>query len=255
MKGLHLFHFIFSNCSQRVRLALAEKSLPWTSHHLDLSRNEHITPEYQEINPAGVVPTLVHDGLVITESNDILQYLEEVFPLNPLMPKDVEKRDRAVTAIHLAGKAQSSIKVLTFDRLFRPFRVIDEDEMEFLKRNHSNTDVIAFSEIYSKNDVEWRERVLAAECELREMVVELERQLEKQPWLSGADYGLADISWIVNVHRLKQADFEFEKSSSLEAWYRKVTALQTFKKAVSEYQEPGDGRVSAGLISSTRSGS
>ena len=34
MRGLHLFHFVLSNCSQRVRLGLEEKGLDWTSHHL-----------------------------------------------------------------------------------------------------------------------------------------------------------------------------------------------------------------------------
>ena len=32
LRGLHLFHADISNCSMRVRMALAEKGLPWTSH-------------------------------------------------------------------------------------------------------------------------------------------------------------------------------------------------------------------------------
>ena len=46
----------------RVRMVLVEKKLPWTSHVIDLSKMEHATPEYQSINPNGLVPTLVHDG-------------------------------------------------------------------------------------------------------------------------------------------------------------------------------------------------
>lgn len=73
MRGLHLFHFMLSNCSQRVRLGLEEKGLAWTSHHLNLAANEHVTSDYQRINPKGVVPTLVHDGQVVIESNDIIR--------------------------------------------------------------------------------------------------------------------------------------------------------------------------------------
>ena len=40
LKGLHLFHADISNCSMRVRMTLAEKSLPWTSHHLDLRKKQ-----------------------------------------------------------------------------------------------------------------------------------------------------------------------------------------------------------------------
>ena len=68
LHGLHLYHVALSNCSQRVRIALEEKGLPWTSHHLNLAANEHATPEYRTINPNGVVPTLVHDGAASTSS-------------------------------------------------------------------------------------------------------------------------------------------------------------------------------------------
>ena len=92
MKGLHLFHFMLSNCSQRVRLGLEEKALAWTSHHLNLPANEHVTSDYVRINPNAVVPTLVHDGQVVIESNDILVYLDEHFPDPPLRPTDRDGR-------------------------------------------------------------------------------------------------------------------------------------------------------------------
>jgi hypothetical protein len=38
LEDLHLFHADISNCSMRVRMVLAEKELPWTSHHLDLRK-------------------------------------------------------------------------------------------------------------------------------------------------------------------------------------------------------------------------
>ena len=63
--GLHLFHSGVSNCSMRVRMVLEEKGLEWESHHLNILKKEHITPEYFGINPAGLVPTLVNDGVVI----------------------------------------------------------------------------------------------------------------------------------------------------------------------------------------------
>ena len=49
-------------------------------------------PEYLKINPRGVVPTLVHDGKVVRESNVILEYLEDAFPAHPLRPEDPFER-------------------------------------------------------------------------------------------------------------------------------------------------------------------
>ena len=73
LAGLHLYHADMSNCSMRVRMTLEEKNLPWTSHHLDLRKKEAVTPEYFGIHPKGLVPTLVHDGVVHIESNEIIE--------------------------------------------------------------------------------------------------------------------------------------------------------------------------------------
>ena len=108
-KGLHLYHSHLSNCSMRVRMALEEKNLAWTSHHFDLPKKEHITPEYFGINPNGVVPTLVHDGVVIIESDDIIDHIDKTFPEPPLRPtseEDIEKMYwwmKSAVDIHVKG--------------------------------------------------------------------------------------------------------------------------------------------------------
>jgi glutathione S-transferase len=89
---LELYHNNISVCSQKVRVVLAEKNLPWTSHHLSFVKGEHLTPEFKKINPRGVVPVLVHDGHSIVESSVICTYLDEVIPDPPLMPKDAVER-------------------------------------------------------------------------------------------------------------------------------------------------------------------
>ena len=64
---LKLYHNNISVCAQKVRIVLAEKDVPWTSHHLSLARGEHLTPEFKAMNPRGVVPVLVHDDDTIVE--------------------------------------------------------------------------------------------------------------------------------------------------------------------------------------------
>jgi glutathione S-transferase len=87
LRGVHLFHAGMSNCSQRIRIVLEEKGMAWESHLVDLDKHEHLTEQYQQINPNGVVPTLVHDGQVIIESNDIIRnpisiYTAKVYWIN-----------------------------------------------------------------------------------------------------------------------------------------------------------------------------
>jgi glutathione S-transferase len=76
--NLVLYHSPVSTCSQKVRMALAEKELPWTDHVIIFSRGDHLTEEYLALNPNGVVPTLLHDDVPITDSSVINEYLEDV---------------------------------------------------------------------------------------------------------------------------------------------------------------------------------
>lgn len=52
---LALYHNV-AVCAQKVRLALAEKYLPYESRLLDLRAGESHTPEYIKLNPNGVEP-------------------------------------------------------------------------------------------------------------------------------------------------------------------------------------------------------
>ena len=85
---LTLYHGVTSTCSKRVRITLAEKGVDWDSVHLDLAQRENLDPQYLKLNPNGVVPTLVHDGHIIYESNFIIEYLDDIFPEPPLRPAD-----------------------------------------------------------------------------------------------------------------------------------------------------------------------
>jgi maleylpyruvate isomerase len=60
-------------------------------HHL--RKGEQCAPGYLAINPQGLVPTLENDaGAVITQSLAIIEWLEEIHPEPPLLPKDPLRR-------------------------------------------------------------------------------------------------------------------------------------------------------------------
>ena len=98
---LILHHAWRSSASRRVRLCLEEKGLVYESHVVDMASMEHHSPEYLKINPNGVVPALIHDGRPLYESGTICEYLDEVYPDPPLLPKDPIERAhvRAVAQI------------------------------------------------------------------------------------------------------------------------------------------------------------
>ena len=84
-----LYHHGSSVCAAKVRLALEEKGVEYKKHYLDILKGDQFDPEYLKINSKGVVPTLIHDGNVITESSVICEYLEWVLPNSKkLIPDD-----------------------------------------------------------------------------------------------------------------------------------------------------------------------
>jgi len=61
---------------------------------VNLVRGEHRRLEYSALNPQALVPALVHDGSLLTQSLAIIEYLEEKHPSPPLLPKDPLGRAR-----------------------------------------------------------------------------------------------------------------------------------------------------------------
>ena len=72
----------------RVRIALAEKGLDHERVEVDL-RNR---PDWiYDLNPTGKVP-VVDDGFVLPESAVIMEYLDDRYPEQPLLPDDPKSR-------------------------------------------------------------------------------------------------------------------------------------------------------------------
>ena len=90
---MKLHGYFRSSASYRVRIALNLKGL--TAEHLThhLRKGEQRAPTYLAINPQGLVPTLEDDGgTILTQSLAIIEWLDEIHPEPPLLPKDPLRR-------------------------------------------------------------------------------------------------------------------------------------------------------------------
>jgi maleylacetoacetate isomerase len=91
-----LYGYWRSSASYRVRIALNLKGLEYESRAVNLIRDggEQHTPEYRQLNPAQVVPSLLDGDRVITQSLAIMEYLDETHSEVPLLPADARGRAR-----------------------------------------------------------------------------------------------------------------------------------------------------------------
>lgn len=90
-----LHNYFRSSTSYRVRIALELKGLKYeyVPHHL--RHGEHLEEPYLSVNPQGLVPALIwSDGTLLTQSLAIIEFLDEIRPDPPLLPKDPLDRAR-----------------------------------------------------------------------------------------------------------------------------------------------------------------
>jgi glutathione S-transferase len=81
--------------SIRARWTLQELGIPFESVVVRLPENEHKSPEFLKVNPAGKLPVLIDDDFVLTESAAIVRYLAEKFPEQRLWPTALRERAEA----------------------------------------------------------------------------------------------------------------------------------------------------------------
>lgn len=90
---MKLYGYFRSSAAYRVRIALNIKGIGAEHAPRHLRHGEQSAPDYLSINPQGLVPALVlKDGTVLTQSVPIIEYLDEVYPAPPLLPRDALRR-------------------------------------------------------------------------------------------------------------------------------------------------------------------
>jgi glutathione S-transferase len=238
-EGLHLYHFWLSSCSQRVRVVLAEKDLDWVAHPVDISPTglEHTSEEYQSIHPMGVVPALVHNGQVVIESIDIIEYLDNKFPESRLSLTSGKGQNEMHIWMDRADAAQHSIKTLTHEFLFKSDRMNPEQFARF-KEHHKNKALCDFMEVFC-SDEGFPKSEIESELKLQhDEFSTLDQALQNQRWLVENSFSLADIAWIPNVRRLDIMGYPLERHPNLFVWYERFQKRLSYQEGIEGYEIP-----------------
>ena len=236
LEGLHLWHSGLSSCAQRVRITLTEKGLDWESHEIDIAKNEHATPEYQAINPKGLVPAFVDNGTLLIESCDIIDYLDNTYPNPPLRPSDGSLEAQMPAWLESADKAQKDLKLLSHEFLFRPRKDMSPEEVDDFAAKHNNESLVEFVREWQNCDVLPKEKIDAAVNRMDANFKQIDEAVADQDWILGANLTLADIAWMPNVHRLMLMDWPLERYTNLGQWFDRVKERPSYQQALVDWQ-------------------
>jgi glutathione S-transferase len=220
--------------SLKSMIPLFEKGLPFESVYVDLHKFEQHSEWFVAINPEGQVPVLDHNGVIITHTSVINEYLEDAFPETPsLRPADPEGKarmrywnkfvDEHVTnhvSMHgwhrMVGVIARGIEGGDFEELMARIPLPDQRKKWMDARS-------GFSE----------ELLANATAKILYAVDKVETQLAKSPWLAGEMFTLADINFYCHCGMMVERMFpDMTIGPRLIDWRDRMTARPKVAEAL-----------------------
>jgi glutathione S-transferase len=228
---LELYNFPMSTCSQKVRIVLAEKGLAWTDRRIE--SGEHLKPEYLKLNPNGVVPTLVHDGVPIIDSTVICEYLDEIFPQVSMTPPTALGRAQMRAWLRYIEEVPTpAVRYPSFNRVL-VHNLKRMSKAEFDKAADKRP---LRKHFYHRMGQEGfpPEDIDAAMWDLNQTYDRMERALGETggPWTLGAQFTLVDVCLVPSVDRMADLGYArmWEKGHPrVTEWWARICARPSFQ--------------------------
>ena len=233
MAEITLYNFPQSTCSQKVRLAMWEKGIPYTDHIVMHKEREHLSDWYLKLNPNGVVPTITDGDDVVNDSSVILEYIEDVYADHPMSPSDpVQKAHMRKWMRYLEEVPTPAIRVPSFNQhLAKRYETMEDDAYNAMADKHpirkhfyKRMNKTGFS---AEETAESLDRLDSAAKRFAEGL-----DAHGKDWIMGDMLTIADAAYLPTVDRmidLGLGDMIFERPA-LKAWYERYAARPAFDK-------------------------
>lgn len=206
-----LYHFALSPFCRKVRLVLAEKKI-----ELELIEERYweLGAEFLRRNPAGKVPVLRLNGKVLSESQAICEYVEELQPEPPLLPRRAEER---YEVRRLVGWFDDKFHHEVTSKLL--YERVNKKVMGRGYPDSANVKAGAKTIKYHLDYMGWL--------------------LDQRRWLAGDAMSLADFAAAAHLSCLDYiSDVDWTRSAAVKDWYAKIKSRPAFRAILAD-QIPG----------------
>ncbi|USY24269.1 maleylacetoacetate isomerase [Alcaligenes sp. 1735tsa3] len=209
-----LYSYFRSSAAYRVRIGLNLKGLDYQIKpvHLLKDGGQQHQPDYVQVNPVQLLPALDDDGLIITQSLAILEYLDERYPELPLLPKASAER---AWARSMAQTVACDIHPLNNLRV-----------LQYLQ-----------NELHAQEDArnQWYRHWVSVGLEGLEALVQRHGKKDHD-FIFGDTPGLAEICLIPQMFNARRFDIDLSTFPRLLAVEEKCLELSAFQEAAPDRQ-------------------
>lgn len=218
MAELVLYNYFRSSTSYRVRIALHYKNIEFKYEPVHLLNNggEQNKADYKNLNPMSEVPTLVHEGMPLSQSMAIIEYLDEMFTSHRLFPQDAQKKARVrqfCENINSFTHPLTNLKVLQYLETKHGYTSSDKEiwSQHWLKKGFE-----AFEKNLKKTHGHYcfGDQITAADLFLIPQVFSAKRfkfSVEEYPLINQINNRALDHEAFIKAHPLRQIDTPAEE--------------------------------------------
>ena len=203
-----LYHQPLSPFCRKIRLVLAEKKI---EVELVVEKPWEQRLDYLRMNPAGQVPLLRIDDLMLAESSAIFEYLEEVYPDPPLLPHSAAERAEARRLqAWFDDKFHREVTTkLLYERVNKRLSGRGYPESKAIKEGTKNIK-------YHLDYIGWL--------------------MEGRRWLAGDQLSIADFTAAAQLSCLDYiGDVDWNRSDALKDWYSKIKSRPAFRGLLADH--------------------
>jgi len=203
-----LYHLWLSPYCRKVRVVLREKGLDF---EMKAEKVWERRPEFLVLNPAGTVPVLDDGGRIIADSGVICEYLEEVYPDNPMLAGTPAERAeiRRLVAWFDQKFAREVSDNLYREKMMKRFLGLGEPNSAAVRAGYHNIH-------YHLDYIGWL--------------------TERRRYLAGDKFSLADITAAAHISTLDYlGDVPWDQHTAAKEWYARIKSRPSFRPLLADH--------------------
>nr|XP_043621459.1 glutathione S-transferase TCHQD [Erigeron canadensis]XP_043621460.1 glutathione S-transferase TCHQD [Erigeron canadensis]XP_043621461.1 glutathione S-transferase TCHQD [Erigeron canadensis] len=241
---MQLYHHPYSLDSQKVRLALEERNIDYTSYHVNPVTGKNMDPSFFRMNPSAKVPVFQNGSHVIFDTIEIIQYIERIALVSSGSGIIKQSSKRVVEWMY---KIQEwNPKFFTLSHIPEKYHIYVSKFIRrvIIARMSEAPDLAAayhtkLKEAYETEEKLHNPQVLQrSEQHLIKLLDEVEMQLEETLYLASDEFTLADVMLVPILARLTLLGLEktyISDRPKLAEYWMLVQTRPSYKIVIGKY--------------------